>query len=215
MPVTISGDAYYQIEALAAKLSDDNMRALTVELRDSLVAKLGQVMWGGKVSVNIGRGLTQYTEPVRTPTGGWMVGVGSLDILHREDAPPYTIKDFLEWYRGQYMPAEKERRAVEKAIKAKKSEISPAARETTRLRNINIGLFSQYRQLSITIQKMSDIGDRIDILWRNRNEEVRAGRSRAVMAIDISMATARRKLEKARIRANEIEDRIAELQGQR
>ena len=40
------------------------------------------------------------------------------------------------------MPAEKERRAEEKAIRAKKPEISPAAKETARIRSVNIELFA-------------------------------------------------------------------------
>ena len=114
MPVTISGDAYKRIEAIAAGLSDERLYELTIQLRDSLVGTLRNTKWGAG---NIGQGLTQYTEPVRTATGGWMCGVGSLDILHREPAPPYTIKDFLEWYRGTYRPAEKVERKVERKRK--------------------------------------------------------------------------------------------------
>lgn len=120
MPVTISGDAYKRIEALAAGLSDDRMRDLCIQLRDSLVGTLRSTKWGAG---NIGTGLTHYTEPVRTATGGWMCGVGSLGILHQKPAPPHTIKDFLEWYRGTYMPTEKRVRKTEAERVAAKAKI--------------------------------------------------------------------------------------------
>ena len=77
MPVTISGDAYKRIEALAAGFSDERLRDLIIQLRDSLGGTLRNTKWGAG---NIGQGLTQYTEPVRTATGGWMCGIASLEI---------------------------------------------------------------------------------------------------------------------------------------
>lgn len=139
MPVTISGDATKRIEALVYNLSDERMRELCVELRDSLVRRLWNVQWKGGPSVYIGRGLTAYTEPVRTPTGGWMCGVGSLDILHREDAPPRTITEFLYWYQTQYMPEEKAKRVAEKVKVARRE----AAAEAIWQRNVR--LFGAYR----------------------------------------------------------------------
>ena len=215
MPVTISGDATKRIKALVYNLSDDRMRELTVQLRDSLVGRLAGVQWSGKVSENISRGLTQYTEPVRTPTGGWMCGVGSLEILHREDAPPRTITDFLEWYRGQYMPAEKERRAAEKAIRAKKPAPSPAAMEAQRLRNVNAQLFRQYR---VVIR-----ADRIDVELRERLYGLRADRNRAVRLsqlskiekIDAKMRTLDRQIAENLRRMRAAEAKLAELRSQR
>jgi hypothetical protein len=139
MPVTITGDVPKRIEALVHNLSDENMRELTVQLRDSLVRRLWNVQWKGGPSVLIGRGLTAHSEPVRTPTGGWMCGVGSLEILHRDDAPPKTITEFLYWYQTQYMPAEKAKRAVERAevarLEAKAKRIHRYPKEMGRLQN--------------------------------------------------------------------------------
>lgn len=212
MPVTISGDAYKRIEALAAGLSDERLRDLTIQLRDSLVGVLRNTEWGAG---NIGRGLTQYTEPVRTATGGWMVGVGSLEILHRKPAPPHTIKDFLEWYRGTYRPAEKERRAAEKAVRAKEPEVSPAAKETARIRSINVELFAQSRIQIVASRAMTDISDKVDKLWRIRNEQVRLGNARKVAAIDIRLRRLRVEMELARVRETRAYYRIQELRSQR
>lgn len=143
MPVTISGDAYKRIEALAAGLSDERLRDLTIQLRDSLVGVLRNTEWGAG---NIGRGLTQYAEPVRTATGGWMVGVGSLEILHREPAPPHTIKDFLEWYRGTYRPAEEAERAERRA------EVGRKAAEA-RLEKIWADKVRSYEQSYLDLEK--------------------------------------------------------------
>jgi hypothetical protein len=212
MPVTISGDAHKRIEALAAGLSDERLRDLTIQLRDSLVGVLRNTEWG---TGDIGRGLTQYTEPVRTATGGWMVGVGSLEILHREPAPPHTIKDFLEWYRSTYRPARKERRAAEKAIEAKKLEPSPVAKETARIRSINVGLFAQSRIQIAAGRAMSDISDKVDKLWRTRNAQVRLGNVRKVAAIDIRLRRLRVEMELARVRETRAYYRIQELRSQR
>lgn len=146
MPVTITGDATKRIEALVYNLSDNRMRDLTVQLRDSLVRKLAGVQWSGGTSVYIMRGLTAHTEPVRTPTGGWMCGVGSLDILHREDAPPRTIADFLEWYRQQMEEKRVERREVRerKAAEARTARI--------RIESIN-ALNDSYLSLNAQLNK--------------------------------------------------------------
>lgn len=139
MPVTITGDATKRIEALVYNLSDDKMRDLCVELRDSLVRKLWDVQWKGGPSVYIGRGLTAHTEPVRTPAGGWMCGVGSLDILHRDDAPPRTITQFLYWYQTQHMPEEKAKRVAEKVKVARREAAAEAVWQR------NVALFGAYR----------------------------------------------------------------------
>ena len=215
MPVTISGDATKQIEALIYNLSDDRMRDLTVQLRDSLVRKLAGVQWGGKASIHIMRGLTAYTEPVRTPTGGWVCGVSSLDILHRDDAPPKTIANFLEWYRSQYMPAEKERRAEKKAIRAKKPEISPAAREAARIKSVNIELFAQYRVVIKAGYLEVDLRERLYKLRAQRNVDVRMGRTRAVAAIDIKMRALDIRIAENIRRMREAEARLAELRTRR
>ena len=210
MPVTISGDAYKRIEAIAAGLSDERLRDLTIQLRDSLVGTLRSTKWGAG---NIGRGLTQYTEPVRTAIGGWMCGVGSLDILHREPAPPHTIKDFLKWYGETYLPAEKAERKVKPTVK--KPEISPAAKEAARIRSINVGLFAQSRIQIAASRAMSDIGDRHDILWEKRRAAVAGGRDRRVVAIDIQLRKLRVELELARARETRAYYRIQELRARR
>lgn len=210
MPVTISGDATKRIEALAAGLSDERLRDLTIQLRDSLVGTLRNTKWGAG---NIGRGLTQYTEPVRTATGGWMVGVGSLEILHREPAPPHTIKDFLEWYRGIYRPAEKVERKVKPAVK--KPEISPAAKEAARVRSINVRLFAQGRIQIAASRAMSEIGNKVDKLWIIRNEQVRLGNVGKVAAIDIQLRKLRTEMDLARARESRAYYRIQELRAQR
>ena len=212
MPVTISGDARKRIEAIAAGLSDERLYELTIQLRDSLVGTLRNTKWGAG---NIGQGLTQYTEPVRTATGGWMVGVGSLEILHREPAPPHTIKDFLEWYRGTYRPAEKERRAAKKAIRAKKPELSPAAKEAARTRSVNIELFAQHRIQIAAGRAMSNIGDKVDKLWRTRNEQVRLGNVGKVAAIDIRLRKLRIEMDLARARESRAYYRAQELRTRR
>lgn len=215
MPVTISGDATKRIEVLVTNLSDDRIRDLTVQLRDSLVRRLWNVQWRGGPSILIGRGLTAYTEPVRTPTGGWMCGVGSLDILHREDAPPHTIADFLEWYRSQYVPAEKERRAAEKATKAQKPEPSPAAKAAQRLKNINVALFGQYRIVLETSRLDVDLRERLYEFRARRNDAVRGGRDREVMSIDTSMRALDIRISENTRRMYEAEARLAELRAQR
>jgi len=212
MPVTITGDAYKRIEAIAAGLSDEGLRDLTIQLRDSLVGTLRSTKWGAG---NIGQGLTQYTEPVRTATGGWMCGVGSLEILHGEPAPPHTIKDFLEWYRGTYRPAEKERRAAEKAIRAKKPEISPAAKRAQQL----IQRYQESLRLRAAIRaadlKDVDLRERLYELRAERNEAVRWGRVGDVAKKDASLRALEVRMARNQRRMREAEHRLAELRAQR
>lgn len=215
MPVTISGDATKKIQALAYNLSDDRMRDLTIQLRDSLVKRLAGVQWSGQTSIYIMRGLTAYTEPVRTPTGGWTCGVGSLDILHRDDAPGKTITEFLYWYQTQYMPTEKKRRAAEKAIKAKRPEISPAAKRAQYLK-------SRYRE-SLRLRaaiRVADLRDvdlrmRLEALRAKRNEAVRQGRDRQVVATDIQLRRLDTQLAENLRRMREAEAHLAELRARR
>ena len=121
MPITITENrGLRRIEALVQKVGDASMLELCEKLAAELVQDLSTVPWGG----NIKRGLTYMTAPKRTSTGGWMIGVGSLDILHREKAPLGTISAFLEWYRGQVEERKKARAkeaAAAKGIKAKKA----------------------------------------------------------------------------------------------
>lgn len=215
MPVTISRGAYKRIEALAVGLSDERLRDLTIQLRDSLVGTLRNTKWGAS---NIGRGLTQYTEPVRTATGGWRCGVGSLEILHRDPLKGegvHSIEQFLDWYRKTYLPAEKAERKAKRAIKAKKPELSPAAKESARIRSINVELFAQSRIQIAASRAMSDIGDRYDILWEKRSEAVRWGRDKQVVAIDIQLRKLRIELDLARARETRAYLRIQELRARR
>ena len=121
----------------------------------------------------------------------------------------------MEWYRGTYRPAEKERRAAEKAIKAKKPELSPAAKEAARIRSINVGLFAQSRIQIAASRAMSDISDKVDKLWRTRNEQVRLGNVGKVAAIDIKLRRLRVEMELARVRETRAYYRIQELRSQR
>ena len=129
MPISVvENKGLRRIEALVQKVSDASLLELCEKLAGELVQDLSTVPWGG----NIKRGLTYMTEPRRTPTGGWMIGVGSLDILHRDKAPPGTISAFLEWYRGQIEEKQKARAkeaAAARGVKAKeKAEIRGAMR---------------------------------------------------------------------------------------
>lgn len=129
MPIAIvENKGLRRIEVLVQKVSDASLLELCEKLAAELVQDLSTVPWGG----NIKRGLTYMTGPKKTPTGGWMIGVGSLDILHRDKAPPGTISAFLEWYRGQIEEREKQRAkeaAAARAVKAKKkAEVREAMR---------------------------------------------------------------------------------------
>ncbi len=168
MPVTISGDAYKRIEAIAAGLSDDKLRDLTIQLRDSLVGTLRSTKFG---TGNIGRGLTQYTEPVRTATGGWMVGIGDLDILHREPAPPHTIRDFLDWYSKTYLPAKKVERKVERK---RKYEAEIVAGRRIR---VKLDLRRAYKALRNLERARSDLINRAAHLDRQRAKMIAADES--------------------------------------
>lgn len=148
MPVTISGDATKRIEALIYNLSDVRVRDLTVELRDSLVRKLAGVQWKGGTSIYITRGLTAYTEPVRTPAGGWMCGVGSLEILHRGDAPAKTIATFLEWYREQIEKKRVERREVKEAGVTKAREARIRIESIKSLEDTYLSLNAQFGKIN-------------------------------------------------------------------
>jgi hypothetical protein len=120
MPITVvENKGLRRIEVLVQKVGDASLLELCEKLAAELVQDLSTVPWGG----NIKRGLTYMAAPRKTPTGGWMIGVGSLDILHRDKAPPGTISAFLEWYRAR-LAEQKKQRAKEAAaardVRAKK-----------------------------------------------------------------------------------------------
>jgi hypothetical protein len=117
MPITVTENAgLRKIEVLIQKVSDRSMLELCESLANALVEELHTVPWGG----NIKRGLTHRSSPRKTSTGGWAIGIGSLNILHRQPAPQGTISAFLEWYRGRM--EEKRERAAAQARGAKPSK---------------------------------------------------------------------------------------------
>lgn len=115
MPIrVIENDGLRRIETLVQRVSDPSLGKLCETLADELVQELSTVPWGG----NIKRGLTYRTELRKTPRG-FSIGVGSLEILHREKAPEGTITAFLAWYRERseerQAQAQKSRRAKHEA----------------------------------------------------------------------------------------------------
>ena len=171
MPVTVSGDAYKRIEAIAAGLSDDKLRDLTIQLRDSLVGTLRSTKFG---TGNIGRGLTQYTEPVRTATGGWMVGIGDLDRLHRDPLKGegvHSIEKFLDWYSKTYLPAEKVERKVERKRKYE-AEITAGRRI-----RVKLDFRRAYKARRNLDRARSDLIDRAAHLDYQRAKMIAAGES--------------------------------------
>lgn len=113
MPITVTENAgLRKIEVLIQKVSDASLLELCESLASSLVEELHTVPWGG----NIKRGLTYRSSPRKT-SGGWAIGIGSLNILHREPAPQGTISAFLKWYRER--AEEMRRRTVSQAREAK------------------------------------------------------------------------------------------------
>lgn len=114
MPITVTEHGgLRRIGVLAQKVSDRSMLELCESLATALVEELQTVPWGG----NIKRGLTHMATPRKTSTGGWVIGVGSLNILHRQPAPQGTISAFLKWYRGR--AEEQRRRTMAQAREAK------------------------------------------------------------------------------------------------
>lgn len=109
----IENDGLRRIEVLVQRVSDPALGELCENLADELVRDLSTVPWGG----NIKRGLTYRTELRKTPRG-FSVGVGSLEILHREKAPEGTIAAFLKWYTART----EERRAQEAKSRAARRE---------------------------------------------------------------------------------------------
>jgi hypothetical protein len=211
MPVTVSGDATKRIEALVSNLSDDRMRELTVQLRDSLVRRLWNVQWSGKTSILIGRGLTAYTEPVRTPTGGWMCGVGSLDILHREDAPPKTISQFLYWYQTQYMPKE---RAERRAVAERRREVEITAKRRVR---VKLDLRKAHKARRSLEERYSDLVDSANALERRKSEMIASDAPvRDIERIEGRLRTLwNKRIPKAAERVRESRKRIDRLMTER
>ena len=213
MPVTISGDAYKRIEAIAAGLSDERLRDLTIQLRDSLVGTLRNTKWGAG---DIGRGLTQYTEPVRTATGGWMVGIGDLDILHRDPLKGegvHSIEKFLDWYEKTYLPAEKAKKAARPTVK--KPEISPTAKRAQRLRQEYQESLRLRTALRVADLRDVDLRERLYKLRAERNDAVRGGRVGDVAKKDASLGALAVRMEDNLRRMREAEHRLAELRAQR
>ena len=148
MPITITENkGLRRIKVLVQKVSNASMLELCEKLAGELVQDLSTVPWGG----NIRRGLTYMSEPRRTPTGGWMIGVGSLDILHREKAPSGTISAFLEWYRGQLEERKKQRAKAAAAARGVRAKKKAEVREV--MRAYRRATFEQIR-----IQRARDAG---------------------------------------------------------
>lgn len=127
MPAKITGNATARLKRLQVQVSNVGLYELALELGQAMLEELMAVPWEG----NIKRGLMVMRPPRQTTTGGWIVGLGSLDILGRpgEKAPPHTIHDFLQWYRNVFMKREemaRERAGVERAKveAARKAELA-------------------------------------------------------------------------------------------
>lgn len=129
MPITVTEDAgRRKIEVLIQRVSNASLLELCESLATSLVEELHTVPWGGDIK----RGLTQRTSPKKTSTGGWVIGIGSSSILHRDPAPQGTISAFLEWYRKLAVSRREQGAALAREAKASRPRAIQAAKKKFR-----------------------------------------------------------------------------------
>lgn len=114
------------------RVSPEATYALAEELGLQMLMDLEATV-PGHWSDNIRRGIITMTAPKPTSTGGWVVGIGNLAILHRMKAPPYTISDFLSWYRRQAERRKIEKRRVVEVEKERAAEVRFTTRHIKRL----------------------------------------------------------------------------------
>lgn len=167
MPITFSGTATKRLEILVQKVGQEGLRGLTEQLAEAMIEELSTIPanWEG----NIKKGLLQRTTARPTDTGGWVVGIGSRDILHGEPAPPRTISQFLYWFQKEHKPERSRKRA--EARRERRVEKARGKKEETR----KIRVEKARKARNQAELKYSDAVEARDAAWDRLQELIRRG----------------------------------------